>query len=204
MPKKKTALSEIAKIEDWKAPWEVKKDPEDPTKTVDVPEDEQEIDKKQLKTWAYGLLTDKLRIRDSLDETTAAKEELEQKVAEADDPDKVKNLQAEIEKQNAELEKAKGDTTAVRLRIALRHGLTERQAERLVGKNEEELEEDAEVLLAEWGGKGKTSEEEGGGGSPRTAPRSPVRTQGDPQEEPPPKDNDPDPAKVAADWLANR
>lgn len=52
----------------------------------------------------------------------------------------------------AELEStAKQSTTEVaRLRVALRKGLTETQAKRLVGDTEEDLEADADALLAEF------------------------------------------------------
>lgn len=59
---------------------------------------------------------------------------------------------------------------AARLRVALRKGLTETQAKRLVGDTEEELEEDADELLASF----QTEEETAGG--VRRSPQEKLRT----------------------------
>lgn len=49
---------------------------------------------------------------------------------------------------------------AIRLRVALRHGLTESQSRRLAGATEEELDEDALAYLEEVGVKADEEEEE--------------------------------------------
>ncbi|MFC6090869.1 hypothetical protein [Saccharothrix lopnurensis] len=90
----------------------------------------------------------------------------------------------------AELEKSAAD--AVRLRVALRTGLTERQAARLVGTTEEELEEDAAAYLAELGGEqdGKTDRTD----KVKNRPRTTLKGGSKPDDEP----DETDPRKLAA------
>jgi hypothetical protein len=78
-----------------------------------------------------------------------------------------------------------------RLRVAMRKGLTESQAKRLVGATEEELEADAEELLATFGGTQDTSS--GKDGKP-TRPKERLRPGAAPNEEP----DETDPRKLAA------
>lgn len=73
----------------------------------------------------------------------AAKKLAELEEAQKTDEQKQQDRLAELEST------AKQSTTeAARLRVALRKGLTESQAKRLVGDTEEELEQDADELLA--------------------------------------------------------
>lgn len=72
----------------------------------------------------------------------------------------------------------------LRLRVAMRKGLTESQAKRLVGSTLEELEADADELLASFGSKTPVPGK----------PRERLRAGGDPDEEP----DETDPAKLAA------
>lgn len=198
MPKA-AKLIELPKLEDWKAPWEVKRDAEG--NVTDIPEDEQEIDRDQLKKYLHGLLGDKIRLRGQLDETTAEAEELQQKVASAESPEELKKLQEEnarlIKERDEAKEKGKStaesDLRALKLEIALDKGLTKRQAARLVGTTKEELEEDADALLEEFGGKAKGSktddEDEDEKEIPLArGPRRQLRNGGDPA----PKDKDED------------
>lgn len=53
----------------------------------------------------------------------------------------------------AEADLAKERSSGARLRVAMRKGLTETQARRLVGESEEELEADADELLETFGGR---------------------------------------------------
>lgn len=62
-----------------------------------------------------------------------------------DDTTGVQKLTERVEAAERELAESKLD--ALRMKIAARKGLTEAQAKRLVGKTEEELEEDADDLL---------------------------------------------------------
>lgn len=199
MAKKKT--DDFPKYEDWKAPWEVD------AEGKDIPEEEQKFDAERARKLIYARTADLHRKSTALDETTASKEELEQQIAEATDPEKVKQLQKQIEDQQAEIEKAKKDTKTIRLEVALDKGLTKRQAMRLVGETREELEEDADELLKEFGGRGKTGEEGEGNPNPRKAPKQTVRTNGDPLEGYEPDEDqgkDPDPEKLADAYFAMR
>lgn len=200
---KRDQKDELPKLEDWKAPWEVKKS-EDGS-DVDVPEEEQEIDRPKLKKYLYGLLSDKVRSRKSLEETTARAEALEQQITEATDPDKVKKLQDDLAAAQKERDEAKGDITVLRYEVALEKGLTKKQAKRLVGNTKEELEADADDLLEEFGSHGET---DGEGGeprlSPRTAPRRQYSNAGDPEPEGEPKKKEPSPEEVALKWAQSR
>jgi len=110
------------------------------------------------------------------------------RLKEAEDADK-----SEVQKlseQAAEADKvaAHARSEALRLRVALRLGLTEAQAKRLVGETEEELEADAEELLASFGQK----KDAGDAGTP-TRPKERLRSGAVPDEEP----DEADPRKLA-------
>lgn len=81
----------------------------------------------------------------------------------------------------AELESTAKTSTleAARLRVALRKGLTEAQAKRLIGDSEEELEKDADELLATF----QPEEGEDAGGVPRR-PQERLRPGATPSAEP--------------------
>lgn len=91
----------------------------------------------------------------------------------------------------AQHEKAAGESRSelMRLRVAMRKGLTEAQAKRLIGATEEELEADADELLASFG----ASNAADGGGMP-TRPKERLRSGAAPDEEP----EETDPRKLAA------
>lgn len=89
----------------------------------------------------------------------------------------------------AEQQAAAGTREASRLRVALKKGLTETQAKRLVGDTEEELEADADELLASF----ITPEDEPGQDPPRR-PRERLRPGAAPSSEP----EETDPRKLAA------
>lgn len=90
----------------------------------------------------------------------------------------------------AQAEKAAHSATSelARLRVAMRKGLTEAQAKRLVGETEEELEADADELLASFGHK----DADGDAGKP-TRPKERLRSGAAPEEEP----DETDPRKLA-------
>ena len=109
----------------------------------------------------------------------------------AEDADK-----SEIQRANeakAVSDKAAADAQAklMRLTVAMRKGLTEAQAKRLVGASEEELEADAEELLASFGQKNNAGDD--GAGKP-TRPKERLRSGAVPDEEP----DETDPHKLAA------
>ncbi len=61
----------------------------------------------------------------------------------------LERLSGEVQEHQSRASKAEGEL--MRLRVALRKGLSEVQAKRLIGGNEEELEADADDLLASFG-----------------------------------------------------
>ena len=73
----------------------------------------------------------------------------------------------------------KAEAQLMRLTVGLEKGLNPAQAKRLVGSTKEELEADADELLASFGSNGTTS-------SATTRPREALRGGGDPTEEPEP------------------
>jgi hypothetical protein len=88
--------------------------------------------------------------------------EAERKLKEMEDERKSDEEKREEAKATAEREAGEAKAEALRLRVALRKGLTDTQAKRLVGNTEEELEEDADELLASFKPEGE-GEDEGKG-----------------------------------------
>jgi hypothetical protein len=99
-----------------------------------------------------------------------------------------KTEQQKLSEKLADAEKAGASTAGelLKLRVALRKGLTEKQAARLVGATEEELEADADELVATFGGNSTTP--------PPGRPRERMRGGSDPGAEP----DETDPRKLAA------
>jgi hypothetical protein len=64
----------------------------------------------------------------------------------------------------------------IRTRVALRKGLTENQAKRLIGETEEEMEADADELLETFGGKVEGEEQDGKERPARKRPEERLRT----------------------------
>jgi hypothetical protein len=87
----------------------------------------------------HPLVTALARIKDEA-------KQLRSQVREFEDRDKTEDQR--LKERIAELETSASE--AARLRVAIRKGLTETQARRLVGATEEELEADAEQLLADF------------------------------------------------------
>jgi hypothetical protein len=181
VPKKDDQPELPAKVDDWKAPWEVDKDGND------IPADDQDIDAPRLKKYLHGLLGDKQRLRTQVNELTEARTDLEQQIADASDPKKIEELQKKVTELQAarDADKSGAGLENAKLRVALRHGLTEKQAARLVGTTEEELEADAEELVAEFGTKQQevdptdAEDDPDGPPEPRRVPRR-VANAGDP------------------------
>jgi hypothetical protein len=74
------------------------------------------------------------------------------KLKEIEDQAKTDGQKAEEARKAAEGETAKATSELLKLRVAMRKGLTEAQTKRLVGTTEEELEADADELLESFGG----------------------------------------------------
>lgn len=202
MPKPK----ELPKLEDWKAPWEVDADGKD------IPEEDQKIDAAKLKKYLHGLLSDKNRFAARADEASEKADELEKKLAEATDPKELEKLQGEVKKARDEAaaakEEAKKGANALKWEVALEKGLTKTQAKRLVGSTREELEADADELIAEFGTKGKGGKGDDEGepdDDVHRGPRRNLHNSGDPAPGKGGKgDKEVDPDEVVKNYLKNR
>lgn len=113
-------------------------------------------------------------------------EPLAKKAKDLEDANKSDQEKAEERASGLEQRAIKAETDVARLKVALKKGLTETQAKRLVGENEEELEADAEELLESF------KSEDDDGQVPRR-PRERLRPGAAPATEP--EENDP--AKLA-------
>ena len=110
------------------------------------------------------------------------------RLAEIEDANKTETQKLTEAKAAADKAAASAQGELARLRVAMRKGLTEAQAKRLVGETEEELEADAEELLASFGQK----KDAGDAGTP-TRPKERLRSGAAPDEEP----DETDPRKLA-------
>lgn len=86
-------------------------------------------------------------------------EPLAKKAQELEDAQKSESEKSTEARTKAEKAAADATQEAARLRVALNKGLTEVQAKRLIGENQEELEADADELLASFQKDGKSDEE---------------------------------------------
>jgi hypothetical protein len=117
-------------------------------------------------------------VRADAEKAKADREALAQKVQQHEDATKSDTQKLEEKATSAEQRASKAEQEAARLRVALKKGLTETQAKRLVGESEEELENDAEELLASF-----KSDDDGSQGSQRR-PRERLRPGAAPSSEP--------------------
>lgn len=115
-------------------------------------------------------------------------EPLAAKAKELEDANKTEAEKLSERATSAEDRAGKVEGELMRLRIAMRKGLTEKQASRLVGTTEEELEADADELLESFGGEKKPTPKVAG------KPKESLRGGADPEEEP----EETDPRKLAA------
>jgi hypothetical protein len=144
------------KIEDWNAPWE--------TATG-----ESEIDKDKLKRYLFNLLGDKEKLQERLTGVTTERDELktaaDAKAREGEtETQRLTREKMELEAQLVAAQKGDSSEELLRLRVALKKGLNDSQAKRLIGTTEEELLADADELLKSFGSAGKSEEGEGGSG----------------------------------------
>lgn len=94
----------------------------------------------------------------ALDTIKQERNELRDKVNGFEDAQKTEQERLTEKNESLSQQLTATEKDAARLRVALRKGLTETQAKRLVGDTEEELEEDADELLASF----RTEEDRGG------------------------------------------
>jgi hypothetical protein len=108
-----------------------------------------------------------------------------QKFTELDARSKTDAEKAEEARKAAEAEAANVKTELLRLRVAMKKGLTDGQAKRLVGSTEEELEADADELLETFKGKDDGEDNGGAARSGRQSPRERMKSgAARPREEP--------------------
>lgn len=93
------------------------------------------------------------------------------KLAELEESQKSESQKLSDKAATAETRAAALELENARLRVALKHGLTADQARRLIGDSEEELDADAETLLASLTPAGDPPPTQ-----PQTAPREKLRT----------------------------
>lgn len=127
-------------------------------------------------------------VRGDADKLKTERDTLAKKVKEQEDASKSDEEKREERATTAETKAAALEREAARLRIAMRKGLTETQAKRLVGDTEEELEKDADDLLESFKDEG-----EGDGDANRRTPKPRLRTGAAPSSEP----DETDPEKLA-------
>jgi hypothetical protein len=134
---------------------------------------------------AWKLITN---LRSDVDKIKKDRDGLATKVKQHEDASKSEQEKATEAAQAAQQQADAATREAARLRIALKKGLTETQAKRLVGDNEEDLEKDADDLLASF----KDDDDTGDDASRRT-PKPKLRTGAAPSSEP----DETDPEKLA-------
>lgn len=161
--------------------------PDDPKPDKDNPDAAAEAEK-----WKALAKKHEARAKENADK---AKELDALKEGEKTDLQKATETAAEAERRATEAER-----DAARLKVALKKGLTEAQAKRLLGDTEEELEQDADELLASFKpeegeneGEEGENEPEGEKKEPRRRPKERVKPGAIPSSEP----DETDPAKLA-------
>ena len=103
------------------------------------------------------------------------------RLAEIEDANKTEVQKLADAKTASDTVAATAQNELMRLRVAMRKGLTEAQAKRLVGSTEEEIEADADELLESFG----VQKTEPGAGKP-TRPKERLRSGAGPADEPSP------------------
>lgn len=112
--------------------------------------------------------------------------EAAKKLAELEEKDKTEGQRAADKATQAEKTARAAQAEAYRLRVAIRKGLTETQAKRLVGETEEELEADADELLASFSpGKGDNPGKDDTSGRPKERLRPGATTTDEPESDDP-------------------
>lgn len=127
-------------------------------------------------------------VRADADKAKRERDELKSEKQKQEDAKKSDLQKAQDSASSAKTEAQQAKLEAARLRVALKKGLSETQAKRLVGDDEAALEKDADELLASF----KQEGGEGGGGSRR--PQERLRPGAAPSAEP----DETDPSKLAA------
>ena len=136
------------------------------------PQEDEEFDEERAKAKINKANNEAKSLRKRLKDLAPQIEELERLKEEGkSDKDKLEERAT-----GAEGRASKAESEAARLRVALKKGLTETQAKRLIGENEEELEADADELLASF-------REDEGRPEPKRRPRERLRPGASPSSE---------------------
>lgn len=154
-------MTKLPEYQDWKSPWEKKSE---------------DIDAEKAKKFAYSLLKQNEGLTEQVATATREKDDLQTTVDEVSQKDETEKDRLAREKKKLEDDLVKANLTVnetLKLRVALRKGLNETQAKRLVGSTEEELESDADALVQSFGGSGEGADDddESKGSNPRRQPR---------------------------------
>jgi hypothetical protein len=145
--------------------------------------DDKDFDPAKAWSLIQNLRRDNSKLKTDRDQSAA-------KVKEFEDAQKTEQQKAEEARLEAQHTASTATLEAARLRVALKKGLTEIQAKRLVGDTEEQLEADADELLASF----TTDDDDNGGQGPTRRPTERLRTGAAPSSQP----EETDPAKLAA------
>lgn len=137
-----------------------------------------EVDVEKLKKYVHGLTRDKAKAQDAREEALekiksleAEKGELQSKVN-SKDPNLAGQLAAEQDKVKAAEERArKAELSTLRLEVAFEAGLSPKQAKRVQGETQEEIEADVKDLAETFGIKQGSEEESDEQDDLRTQPR---------------------------------
>lgn len=146
-----------------------------------------------------GSSFDEQAARDKIKKANAEAQSLRERLKKHEDANKSDTEKLSDRASNAEKSLASAEKEVARLRVALKKGLSEIQAKRLVGETEEELEKDADELLKSFGNEGgeETEEDKGKGGegksSSRERPKERLKSGAAPSSEP----DEEDPRKLA-------
>lgn len=143
-----------------------------------------EVDVEKAKKAIHTLMLDKAVAQDAREDALAGKKDAESQAAELQktldeksDPDTQKELEkARAAQVKAESERDEASLRADRIEIAAEKNLTPSQAKRLVGKDREELEADADQLIKDLGLEPKNEDGEDEDEEGRVAPKPRVRT----------------------------
>jgi hypothetical protein len=132
---------------------------------------------------AWKLIQD---VRSDAEKAKTERDKLREDQKSREDAEKSDQQKLEERATGAEKDAGEAKAEAARLKVALRKGLTETQAKRLVGQTEEDLEKDADELLESF-------KSESGGEEPSRRPKERLRPGAAPSAEP----EESDPAKLA-------
>jgi cell division septum initiation protein DivIVA len=132
-------MPKLPEFKDWQAPWE---------------KNGTEFSADVAKKLIYDLHRDTEKLTDEKSELKGQVGELQAKVTEAERANETEAEKSARERKELEDKLASAatkDLDITRLELALEHGLTKSQAKRLVGSTPEELQADAEELIADLG-----------------------------------------------------